>query len=260
MKIALLGDVHGEPGWALACLRTAKSSGAELSIVVGDLGIPWPGPGRQKQLDRLARECERLNLDFLWIRGNHDDWDSLSTLKPEPGEGFARMRERLWYLPDGARAEINGVWIGGLGGASSIDRPWRLQEEKRTGKKRTYYWPEEIIDRGAAARLALGGPGIDLLLTHEAPRVMFEEGHLQYRDVSHLAPQFSFDSRMDIELVTRVRAVVKPRLHVHGHHHQRVTSEDGSIIGLGRDGDRTGALVLWDSDSGQVTDLVVKGG
>lgn len=259
MKIALIGDVHGQLGWLLASLRVAKSSGADWVCQVGDLAMPWPGPGKYKQLDRLNLECERRNIDFLWIRGNHDDVDSLSALKPEPGEGFARMRERLWYLPDGARVEINGVVIGGLGGASSIDRPWRLQEEKRTGKPRRYYWPEEVVDRGAAARLALGGPGIDLLLTHEAPQPMFDEGHLQYRDVSHIAPQFSFDSRTDIELVTRVRAVVKPRLHVHGHHHVRVTSDDGSIIGLGRDGDRTGAMIMWDSDTGEVTDLAVKG-
>lgn len=260
MKIALLGDVHGELGFALASLRTAKSSGAELVGQLGDLGAPWPGQLKYAMTDRLSLECERLDLDFLWIRGNHDSWNDLMPLRPEPGEGFARMRERMWYLPDGAVAEVNGVRIAGLGGATSIDRLWRLSEENMGGYKRprTMFWPEEMVSRGASARLMLTG-SVDLLLTHEAPQQVFEEGLLQFRGTP-VDPDFEADSQMDIALVTRVRAATQPRLHAHGHHHQRVTSADGSIIGLGRDGDRTGALVLWDSDDGTVTDLVVKGG
>lgn len=90
---------------------------------------------------------------------------------------------------------------------------------------------------------------------------MMRSGLLELGRITPLPQAFIDDQAADQALVTGVRAALKPRLHAHGHYHQRVTlaDESGLIIGLGMEGDREGSLVLWDSETGEVTDLRIEG-
>lgn len=161
MKIAILSDVHGDIQWTRAAMRTAKKSSAQLLCQVGDLGICWPGPKKNFLADQIQKLCEELQLSFLFIRGNHENIDALNSLKPLAGEVFCRLRPQVWYLPDGEILDFahgkESCSIAGLGGATSIDRDWRLEEEARTGKTRCIYWPEEGINPGAAVKLMQSG-------------------------------------------------------------------------------------------------------
>lgn len=222
---------------------------------------------RPNQLaDRVNQLAERLDLPLLFVRGNHYNWQALSKLQPLPGEVFCRLREHVWYLPDGQIMSYeNGgesISIASLGGATSIDRDWRLEEEARTRKPRSIYWPEEGVSVEAARRLINSGRTVDLLLTHEAPLSLHRSGLLNLLPPDQLPPEFEEDSALDIAMVSAAWAALKPRLHAHGHHHKRLTveTEFGPIVGLGMEGDRFGSMILWDSKTGEVTDVeVVRG-
>lgn len=154
------------------------------------------------------------------------------------------------------------ISIAGLGGATSIDRDWRLEEEARTRKPRSIYWPEEGVSVEAVQRLIKSGQTVDLFLSHEAPLSVHRSGLLNLLPPDQLPPEFEKDPALDTAMVSSARAALKPRLHAHGHHHKRLTMETefGPIVGLGMEGDRTGSMILWDSVTGEITDVeVVRG-
>lgn len=95
MKIAILGDVHGSVQHVRAAMKTASKVGAAIFTQVGDLAVEWPGPKKNLLADQIQKLCEELQLPFLFIRGNHDNWDALNSLKPLPGEVFCRLRPQI---------------------------------------------------------------------------------------------------------------------------------------------------------------------
>ncbi|GAA3704275.1 hypothetical protein GCM10023081_45720 [Arthrobacter ginkgonis] len=257
MLIAALGDTHGDLGWTNGSIRAAAAAGARLLLQVGDLGFGWPGPGRVRDWLKLDAWAGRCGVEMVWIRGNHD-------VAPVPGEpdgrGLLRQGEYIFHLPDGHRFTVDGVTVGGLGGATSWDREWRREEEWRKRKPRTLWWPEEPVQEAAAERLAAGGP-VDLLLTHEVPTgVVVPYPHRE----TEAEPFEGYSQQVDRDrgLVARARAAVRPRTHVAGHHHIRATLPvpDGGVVEvLGRDGDREGALVLIDTTTWTVEPLHWRG-
>lgn len=169
-RIAFLGDVHGDLGWILAAHRAAIRAGATLLIQVGDFGAEWPGFHKTKMADRLQRQVAQLGLPIAFIRGNHDNVDAFFPLKIEP-EGWARLREDIFYIADSARLIWEGISIGGLGGATSRDIQWCLSDESKgrgRRKPRTLYWPEERVAEQAAERLNTGG-NLDILSPTKPP-------------------------------------------------------------------------------------------
>jgi len=257
--LAMSGDWHGELGWGIAVLRAAKDEGASLLVQTGDFGFSWPGLDRVRAVDKLNKAAENIGLPVLFVRGNHDNAPDFFKLQPEP-EGYAKLREWIWYLPDGARVEWEeGVTIGGLGGATSSDAGWRLEDEARRRKHRTLYWPEEVVDRRGAVRLMQGGP-LDVLVSHDLPAGPWEEGYWRIsRD-----PGFERSAMIDKEIIAGVREATTPRLHVFGHWHIRKSIDTGQpghlLEGLGMNGHRLGNLFSWDSETNKITDLEVKWG
>lgn len=257
-RIGFLGDVHGDLGWTLSAHKSAIAAEASLLIQVGDFAVEWPGEHKHKMASKLERYAERSGVPIAFVRGNHDCVDSLFPLPVEP-EGYARLREHILYIPDGSRFEWDGVSIGGLGGATSRDIAWRLEEEAgRKGKKRTLYWPQETISRRAMNRLITDGK-LDVLVTHEAP--VLKGDALPAALMPTLKQQAN--ASLDRYLVSLADVGTGPRLLVHGHWHRRHSSHSlhgTQVEGLGREGDRLGALIVWDSETGGVENVEVEGG
>lgn len=258
-KLAISGDWHGDLGWAIACLKTAKEADASLLTQLGDTALEWPGAEKTRMADRLNRAAAETGIPIAFIRGNHDNVDALFPLEHEP-EGYAKLREWVWYIPDGARFEWDGVTIGGLGGATSIDSEWRLQEEARKRRPRTLFWPDEVVSREAAQRLMAANAPVDLLLTHEMPAGPW----LATYDPKTLDPDIEKSAARDREIIAEVRAVTKPRLHAFGHWHIRKSIDTGNsgqlLEGLGMNGDRLGNLIIWDSETNEIHGPEVKWG
>src|SRR5262245_49496180 len=145
-----------------------------------------------------AGAYETVPRPLYWIKGNNENFDRIAA---------GDLPEPLHYLPNAIPAEIQGVRVCGLGGThapSVYDLPaGRLPHPKKGTAKAT-----ELADRRrhfvreeVEACKAL--TGIDILLTHEAPRP-----YLVGRIDAGKTP------------VNELLAALKPRLHLFGHHHR----------------------------------------
>jgi hypothetical protein len=157
--IAVFGDWHGDTGWALSALRAAAREGVRNALHVGDFGFDWPGAKRGRYESRLNRFLTDNDMLLTLVGGNHDCWSTLADL-PVEDDGLATFRSNIKVLPRGGRTTIQGLKVGGLGGAFSVDYQYRTE-----GKD---WWANEEPTAEEAHNLIRGGP-LDVLITHDAP-------------------------------------------------------------------------------------------
>lgn len=208
-RFAIAGDWHGDLGWAIMAVRSAAREGANKIIHVGDFGLDWPGPKRARYEDRLNRCLLEFGITLIVSGGNHDNWDTIQKLSVS-SDGLATFRSNIRVLPRGGRTMVNGLTIGGLGGAFSVD-----QAHRREGKD---WWRHEEPNKGEAEKLIVGGP-VDILITHDAPSgVPLLSDFRLPSDISRRADQ----TRL---LLRQVVDVLKPPHLFCGHWHQRITHE-----------------------------------
>ncbi len=142
---------------------------------------------------------------LYWIKGNNEDFDFVSgCLSPSSSSALAGCSRfsNLFYIPNGVKVEIDGLRVAGVGG--TFAPTWydkRAGELIKKGKddKRRHFVREEV----EAVKMM---PGLDVLLTHEAPRPFRAPG-------GHDAGKTPINEMI---------AAAKPRLHLFGHHHRFV--------------------------------------
>lgn len=216
---AVFGDLHGDLDWARRAVRAAAHAGIKRILQVGDAGFCWPGRKKYKFDRQLNNILTERAMDLVFIDGNHDSHTELRSL-PVEADGLARVRDRILYLPRGARFQYAGMTFGGLGGAYSVDRQWRTQ-----GKD---WWPEEEVEKGDVARLAAAGQ-LDVLLTHDVP-MNFPGLQGQFE----LSPGELEQANRTRNLLQEAVDLLKPRHVFCGHWHQRSAGQldhsDGSHI------------------------------
>lgn len=100
-----------------------------------------------------------FGITLIVSGGNHDNWETMEEL-PVEADGLATYRSSIRVLPRGGRTKIQGLVVGALGGAFSVD-----QNHRTEGKN---WWRNEEPTREEAERLTAGGP-VDILITHEVP-------------------------------------------------------------------------------------------
>jgi hypothetical protein len=171
--------------------------------------------GRYEKLINGILEAKGMRL--LVSPGNHDNWDTILKLQREE-EGLARWRSNIWILPRGGRTIVEGLTIGALGGAFSIDSHRRTE-----GKD---WWPQEEPTPEEAQRLIEGGP-VDVLVTHDAPLSVPLKSDLK------LPAGFIDRANQTRILLDDVVAKLKPAHLVAGHWHQRriheIAHPDGGV-------------------------------
>jgi uncharacterized protein len=179
MLLGVLGDVHGD--FDAMERAFAAEPGAAAWLSVGDIGSEtglYPAPSRP----------------FFFIKGNNEDFDVLARLAA--GEAVS---PNLHLVPNAVVTAVSGARVAGLGGTfapTSYDKaPEELQAEKR----------RHFVRAEVEACLAM--TGIDLFLTHEAPRPYWVGSGRRRNDAGKTA-------------INEVLASVRPRLHVFGHHHR----------------------------------------
>ena len=152
--IVLIGDLHGDFK-ALPYLLERVPKDATL-IQVGDFGI-WPDePYRQyrEAWEFYWKQCE-WEGKFYFIDGNHEFYPWLQ---------YSEVTE-IWpdlnYIPRGEVLEIDGLTIGFMGGAVSLDKMDRVEGVN--------WFPEEDITQTQFERLFLQDVKLDLLVTHSPP-------------------------------------------------------------------------------------------
>lgn len=203
--LAIFGDWHGDAGWALTPVRSAAREGVRTAIHVGDFGLDWPGAKRGRYEAKLNKCLVDLGVTLVVSGGNHDNWDTLEKLPVEP-DGLATVRSNIRVLPRGGRTTVEGLIVGGLGGAFSVDYRHRTE-----GKD---WWANEEPTQKEAEKLVADGP-LDILITHDAPSDVPLKGDIELD--SHVALRAN-QTRLLLRQVVDSLAV--PHVFC-GHWHQR---------------------------------------
>jgi uncharacterized protein len=209
MQIGALGDIHGAFDTVEELMT--RHPDVPLWVQVGDIASnegTYFTPSRP----------------LYWIKGNNEDFDvvaaSIAGHPPAP---------TLHYLPNGGPHQVGPWRVAALGGtfapswyhtpaaALPPSRGRRGSASLKLGKsrddKRRHFVREEVY-----ACKALNG--IDLFMTHEAPRPFYPAGR-----------------RIDAgkTVINEVIASMRPRLHLFGHHHEFTDSVRQGVRSIGLD-------------------------
>ena len=145
--IYIVGDIHGK--WDHLFLKIKASEIRNFTLIgVGDLGVGFLDADKQaRQFDYINSFFGGKGIDFIGIRGNHDD--------PSYYDGSIDY-SNFKLLPDYTSLTLNDKEFLFVGGAVSIDHKIR--------KEGVSYWADEkfILDHSKIKRC-------DVLVTHSAP-------------------------------------------------------------------------------------------
>lgn len=225
--VLFAGDAHGNLAFMRHACKLAVDVGAGLVVQVGDFGF-WPSASFSSIVDNDFKDA---GMPLWVIRGNHDftgdAYKYLSMPDFTPG---------LKLISDGWKTEIDGVSVGFLGGAVSVDQDSRVQGRS--------WWPDEVTSDDNVYAALHNGP-VDVWVTHDA--VFHPAGKSKW----NFPPHIDFQLDVQRQKMEKVFHALKPRLHIHGHWHYRYTAETeyGRVIGL--DYESTDALLLVDFMQGR---------
>ena len=199
MIFGVLADVHGN----FDAMRHAMERHPDVPfwLCVGDLASRagrYPSPPKP----------------LHWIKGNNEDFAQVAAFA-----GGRALVPNLHYIPNGCAVRVGPLTVAGLGGTFAptwFDTPAEAlpypgHPPRATGRlrvkddKRRHFVREEV---DACRRIS----GVDVLLTHEAPRPFIVAG----REDDPRSQRREAGQRP----INDVLAAMRPRLHLCGHHHR----------------------------------------
>jgi uncharacterized protein len=193
-----LGDIHGDFSSARAVM--ARHPEVPFWLCVGDVA------------DNEGR-YEPLPAPLYWIKGNNENFDAIAA-----GSFPAGLR----YIPNGVLVTAGPLRLAGLGGtfaptlydtaAAALPHPRKgTRKATELADRRRHFVREEV-------EACQGLAGIDVFLTHEAPRP-FRVGRMDAGKTP----------------INEVLAALRPRLHLFGHHHRFAELSVGGVRSVGLD-------------------------
>jgi Icc-related predicted phosphoesterase len=187
MRFGALGDIHGDFATVRRIMR--QQPGIPFWVCVGDVAD-------------AAGHYEPFDVPLYWIKGNNENFDLIASGDLPGG---------LHYIPNGTLQRIDPLTVAGLGGtfaptmyelpAAELPHPRKGSAKATELADRRRHFVREEVEACKAMR------GVDLLLTHEAPRP-FRAGSGAHRNDAGKTP------------INEILAVMRPRLHLFGHHHR----------------------------------------
>ncbi|WP_280465960.1 metallophosphoesterase family protein [Nocardia brasiliensis] len=227
-RAVVAGDWHGNSLHAERAIRWAAEHHTNVILHVGDYGYKFD----PKFMARQQRVLEEEDSVLAFVPGNHEWYDYLDKLEAEHGCTAIPLRPNIFYLPRNFRWTWNGTSFLALGGAHSVDRPWR-----RPGRE---WWARETITVEEAEQAIADGPA-DVMICHDIPagvRVPCIEGN------PHGFPQAEiYAADLHRARLREVVDAVQPRRLFAGHYHCRLTAM------LDGDGYRTQVDILADDSA-----------
>jgi predicted phosphodiesterase len=208
-RVAFAGDWHMNAQWAPRAIAYAAEQGAEAIVHLGDFGFTF----HHSFLTAVDRALEAAGLTLRFVDGNHEAFPTLYRY-PVGEDGQRRLTDRIAHLPRGYRWEWGGVRFLALGGAHSVDRPYRVPGIS--------WWPEETISRGDVSRVMAGGPA-DVLVSHDCPVGVVIPGVDERRGPPPFPPVEIMRANEHRQLMRSTLEAVRPAAIWHGHYHTRYT-------------------------------------
>lgn len=162
--IYITGDVHGEYHDFMRRIYGAGVKTGSTVIVCGDFGLVWNDEYHCYFLQILKSQP----FNFLFVDGNHEDFDLLYTYPVEDWNGgkVHRIADNILHLMRGQVFEIEGKKFFTMGGAYSIDKAMR--------REGVSWWSAELPTneeyRTAEENLEKCGYCVDYVITHTIPQ------------------------------------------------------------------------------------------
>ncbi len=158
-QVLICGDIHGEFDVVYGDSRIQNT----LIIVAGDCGFGFYSPEYYEQLykNKMSRCLSKNRNTVLFVRGNHDD--------PTYFDGKFFNHKWAVCIPDYSVVQTADHSILCVGGATSIDRTWRIEHTECSSK--VLYWENEkpILDAKKIEEISLTDIHIDTVITHTSP-------------------------------------------------------------------------------------------
>jgi predicted phosphodiesterase len=207
MSIVILGDIHGlSKVLGAVDEEVSKDSKVVAGIQVGDMG--W----YEDTLELFHRLD--LKLPWYWIDGNHEDFSLLKYKE------VTEVAPNLFYVPRGTVMEIDGITVGFLGGAASVDKMYRL--------KQNMHWSEEELITDEDIAKFDGISKVDLLITHCPPQ-SFIQKHFDPRFLLYFGLSESWRDPSADKVEALWERLGKPPL-VCGHMHKSITDDNIRLL------------------------------
>lgn len=236
--VVVSGDIHGDFTQLVykCCVQYGMTD--TLIVVVGDCGFGFERPGYYEALyNKCSKRLSKANNWLAFIRGNHDN-PAYFNLQP--------IRHKRWMtLPDYSVVEACGHTILCVGGATSVDRMWRISDKNfhppnpEEPLVPNVYWRDEspffdkeklaIIDESCA---------IDAVITHTSPSFCELSSHQGLHDWAlrdeDLLDDVKHERKVMDSLYTHLRERKHPLRHwCYGHFHQSWHAEiDGVLFNM----------------------------
>ncbi len=191
--IYVTGDTHRSD---LLYLHNFCDNHPELNkndyiIIAGDFGGVWA----KGTLERDLKSFSDLPATILFVDGNHENFDLINSYPVEMWNGgkVHKIKPDIIHLMRGQVFELENQTIFTFGGATSIDRDWRVEGES--------WWAQELptfeeLDEGIA-NLKRYKNKVDFIITHSCgqralmyPQIRIEAGIKTMCPESHLLSNF----------------------------------------------------------------------
>lgn len=165
MSIYITGDTHADMSDFKSRMKGLHLSSDDVLIICGDFGFNWNDSTRNSWLSF------EHDYDILFCDGNHENYDNLKRLKRgnKYGNDVGIFSERTYRLFTGRMYDIQGQKTFVFGGASSIDKDWRVFPENVLAYGKLW-WKEEVPSKEtfefAKKTLKENNWNFDLFISH----------------------------------------------------------------------------------------------
>ena len=164
--IYITGDSHGLVDFDRLkyYFEDKKVSLDDYLIILGDAGILW------QENDNHIENYSSLGLTILYIDGNHENFDLLNKcpIVTKLNAKMHQINDHIFHILRGEILEIDGIKMLCIGGATSIDRIYRMEHVS--------WWEDEHIKYedidNAIINLNKYDFKVDYILTHCAPALI----------------------------------------------------------------------------------------
>ncbi len=166
--IYITGDTHARFDRIIRFCERVKPKPSDTMIILGDAGFNYYGDWRDQHNKELV---SRLPLTVFSIHGNHEERPnnipSYRTVEWNGGRVYVEdAYPNLLFAVDGEIYDLNGQSTIVIGGAYSIDKPYRLAMG-------WHWWPDEqptpAVKQRVEEALAARGWKVDAVLSHTVP-------------------------------------------------------------------------------------------
>ena len=138
--VYITGDTHGDmtdPRWDWFKSHLKKN---DILIITGDFGFDWD------EISIGSWKSIKHDYTVLFCDGNHENYDILNSLPTIEmfGDVVGKFSDNTFRLFTGHMYVIEDKKYFVFGGASSIDKDWRIVEEMKNNNPRTLWWSDEV--------------------------------------------------------------------------------------------------------------------